>query len=138
MVAYGGRAEGLYHSAFMQSGAPIPVGDITGGQKHFEFLVSETGCHNEIDSLECIRYVPLEKLKAVVERTANYFSYEVSVDLLFVTSNVDNLLCKSLALPWIPRVDDTLLYDNPSKLVRDGAIAPVPVVSGMCHECFSR
>jgi len=136
MVAYGGRAEGLYHSAFMQSGAPIPVGDITEGQKYFEFLVSETGCHNETDPLECIRYVPLEKLKAVVDRTANYFSYEVSVDLLLVASNVDKLLCKSLALAWIPRVDDILLYDNPSKLVQDGAIAPVPVVSGMCRECF--
>jgi len=32
MLAYGGNSTGLFRGAFMQSGAPIPVGNITGGQ----------------------------------------------------------------------------------------------------------
>ncbi len=33
MVANDGNNEGLFRAAFMQSGSPIPVGDITNGQK---------------------------------------------------------------------------------------------------------
>lgn len=32
MLAFGGKDEGLFRGAFMQSGAPVPVGSITGGQ----------------------------------------------------------------------------------------------------------
>ena len=33
MVANDGDTEGLFRAAFMESGSPIPVGDITNGQK---------------------------------------------------------------------------------------------------------
>ena len=33
MVANGGNTEGLFRAAFMESGFPIPVGDITNGQR---------------------------------------------------------------------------------------------------------
>jgi acetylcholinesterase len=33
MLANGGDTEGLFQAAFMQSGSPIPAGDITKGQK---------------------------------------------------------------------------------------------------------
>lgn len=32
MLAYGGNSSDLFRGAFMQSGSPIPVGSITGGQ----------------------------------------------------------------------------------------------------------
>ncbi|KAG5654307.1 hypothetical protein H0H81_004726 [Sphagnurus paluster] len=44
MVANNGNAEGLFRGGFMQSGSPIPVGDITNGQKYYDALVSQTGC----------------------------------------------------------------------------------------------
>ena len=33
MLADGGDTKGLFRAGFMQSGAPIPVGDITNGQR---------------------------------------------------------------------------------------------------------
>ncbi len=33
MIAYDGDTQGLFRAAFMQSGSPIPVGDLEGGQK---------------------------------------------------------------------------------------------------------
>jgi len=32
MLAYGGNSSDLFRGAFMQSGSPIPVGNLTGGQ----------------------------------------------------------------------------------------------------------
>lgn len=32
MLAFGGSTGGLFRGAFMQSGAPVPIGDLTGGQ----------------------------------------------------------------------------------------------------------
>ncbi len=50
MLAYGGTTENLttgnlFHAAFMMSEALIPVGNIRGGQKRYDFLVQETGCN---------------------------------------------------------------------------------------------
>lgn len=33
MLHNGGNTDGLFRAAFMQSGSPIPVGDITNGQR---------------------------------------------------------------------------------------------------------
>ncbi|KAF8971836.1 carotenoid ester lipase precursor [Flammula alnicola] len=72
MVAYRGNSENLFHAAFMQSGAVLPVGNITNGQ--------------------------------------------------------------SLALAWTPRTDGVFLVDDPHKLVKQGLVARVSVVSGTCDD----
>jgi len=35
-----GGPNGLFHAAFMESGSPIPIGDIIHGQGYYNFVVS--------------------------------------------------------------------------------------------------
>jgi len=77
MLANGGNTEGLFRGAFMESGAPIPVGDLTHGQKYYDSLVKDTGCTGAQDTLQCLREVPYLKLKAAINNTPSIFAYQV-------------------------------------------------------------
>jgi len=78
MLTNGGDTEGLFHGAFMQSGAPLLVGDLTAGQKYYDALVADIGCYGATDSLECLRQVPRSALKPIVDSSPSIFSYQVS------------------------------------------------------------
>ncbi|PPR05604.1 hypothetical protein CVT26_009125 [Gymnopilus dilepis] len=114
MMTNGGDSQGLFRAGFMMSGAPLPVGNITKGTgpTYFDFLVSDTGCSSASDGLACLRALPFPVLKASVDKTPSFFSYQ------------------SLALIWHPSVDGVFLKDNPQNLVTKGAFANVPLVSG--------
>ncbi|KDR71926.1 hypothetical protein GALMADRAFT_785342 [Galerina marginata CBS 339.88] len=116
MVANGGNNEGLFRAAFMQSGSPLPFGDITEGQPHYDALVEETGCTGSADTLECLRALPFDTLKAAVDKSPGIFDFQ------------------SLNLAWPPRADGVFLTDHPQKLVQQGIIANVPFVSGDCDD----
>ncbi|KAF5328571.1 hypothetical protein D9758_017735 [Tetrapyrgos nigripes] len=116
MLTNGGDTEGLFRAGFMQSGSPIPVGDITNGQKYYDDLVDQTDCSGSDDTLQCLREVPYEKLKDAVDNTPNIFSYQ------------------SLNLAWLPRADGVFLTDAPQKLVEQGKVAKIPIVSGDCDD----
>ena len=77
MVANGGNPEGLFRAAFMQSGGPIPVGDITHGQPYYDLLVAQTGCSGVNDTLQCLREVPYSKLLNVLMESPGPLVYEV-------------------------------------------------------------
>lgn len=77
MLSNGGNAEGLFRGAFMQSGAPIPVGDITNGQDSYDKLAQDAGCASAPDTLGCLRQLPYDRLKAAVDKSAGIFSYRV-------------------------------------------------------------
>ncbi|KAI0077854.1 carotenoid ester lipase precursor [Panus rudis PR-1116 ss-1] len=112
MLTNDGNTEGLFRGAFMNSGSPIPVGDITNGQPYYDALVSATSCGNSSDTLECLREVPFSELKAAVDNSPGIFSPQ------------------SLALAWLPRADGVFLKDDPQKLVMNGSVANVPFVTG--------
>ncbi|CAL1698298.1 unnamed protein product [Somion occarium] len=116
MVTNGGDTEGLFHGAFMQSGSPIPVGDITDGQNFYDALVSETGCAGSSDTLQCLREAPFDTLKAAVDDSPGIFSFQ------------------SLALTWLPRADGNFLADLPQQLVLKGSVADIPFVTGDCDD----
>ncbi|KAK7029558.1 hypothetical protein VNI00_014435 [Paramarasmius palmivorus] len=116
MLANDGNTEGLFRAAFMQSGAPIPVGGVENGQKYYDQIVSSTGCSGSPDTLQCLREVPYTQLKAAIDETPGIFSYQ------------------SLNLPWLPRADGTFLSDNPQKLVQEGKVANIPMISGNCDD----
>jgi len=116
MLTNGGNTEGLFRAGFMQSGSPIPVGDITHGQKYYDFLVDQTGCASSSDTLQCLRNVPYATLKAAMDDTPSIFSYE------------------SLALAWLPRADGVFLKDTPQRLVLQGSVANIPIVNGDCDD----
>ncbi|KAI1790735.1 carotenoid ester lipase precursor [Ganoderma leucocontextum] len=116
MLTNGGDTEGLFHGAFMQSGAPIPVGDIARGQSDYDQLVQDTSCGDAPDTLECLRALPYDNLKQAVDQSPGIISKQ------------------SLRLAWLPRVDGRFLTDTPQNLVLNGSIAPVPHVSGNVND----
>ncbi|PIL23720.1 hypothetical protein GSI_13470 [Ganoderma sinense ZZ0214-1] len=116
MLTNGGDAGGLFHGAFMQSGAPIPVGDISRGQAEYDQLVQDTSCGNATDTLQCLRALPYDTLKLAVDQSPGIISEQ------------------SLRLAWLPRVDGRFLTDTPQNLVLQGSIAPIPHVSGNVND----
>ncbi|EAU92417.2 carotenoid ester lipase [Coprinopsis cinerea okayama7 len=112
MVAYDGRDEDLFHAAFMQSGSPIPVGNITGGQIYYNDLVNRTGCYGQDDTLSCLRSAPLANLTDAINQSPGLFAYQ------------------SLALAWSPRADGTFLTAHPQHLVQQDKVLHIPMVSG--------
>ena len=79
MLTNGGNTEGLFRGAFMQSGSPIPVGDITHGQSYYDAIVEATGCSSAADTLQCLREVPYATLAAAVDSSPGIFSPQVCV-----------------------------------------------------------
>ncbi|KAF8260208.1 Alpha/Beta hydrolase protein [Lactarius quietus] len=77
MLVNGGDTEGLFHAAFMESGSPLPVGDITHGQQYYNDIVELTGCSGSSDTLACLRAAPYDKLKTTMDSTPSLFSYQV-------------------------------------------------------------
>ncbi|KAF8260204.1 carotenoid ester lipase precursor [Lactarius quietus] len=116
MLVNGGDTEGLFRAAFMESGFPPPIGDITQGQEYYDDIVELTGCSGSSETLACLRKVPYENLKAAMNSTPSINSYQ------------------SLALAWFPRVDGVFLVDDPQKLVQQGKVARIPFVTGDCDD----
>ena len=77
MLANGGDTEGLVHGAFMSSGSPIPVGDVTHGQKYYDGIVAMTGCDGSADTPQCLREVPFDVLKQAQDASPSIHSYQV-------------------------------------------------------------
>ncbi|KAI0754515.1 carotenoid ester lipase precursor [Daedaleopsis nitida] len=116
MVTNGGNTEGLFRGAFMQSGSPIPVGDLNHGQGDYDAIVAQTGCSGASDTLQCLRHVPFETLKKAVDKSPGIFSF------------------RALRLTWLPRMDGKFLTDWPQKLVQKGQVAKIPFVNGDCDD----
>ncbi|KXN87213.1 Lipase 1 [Leucoagaricus sp. SymC.cos] len=116
MLANNGNTEGLFRAAFMQSGSPLPVGDITNGQELYDTIVAETGCSGSADTLDCLRNLPYDTLKAAIDKSPGIFDYQ------------------SLRLAWPPRADGTFITDNPQKLIQQGVVANIPFVTGDCDD----
>ncbi|KAF9464209.1 carotenoid ester lipase precursor [Collybia nuda] len=125
MLANDGNTEGLFRAGFMQSGSPIPVGDITNGQKYYDAIVSQTGCSGASDTLSCLRTVPYAKLKAAINQSPGIFAYQACI--------IDDMM-NSLILAWLPRADGVFLSDNPQKLVQQGKVANIPFITGDCDD----
>jgi len=87
MLAFGGKTDGLFRAGLMMSGAPIPVGDITKGQKYYDAVVRDTGCSSANDTLACLRTVSYESLKTAIDRSPSIFSYQVWQFLILTISN---------------------------------------------------
>ena len=78
MLVNGGDTEGLFRGAFMQSGSPIPVGNIVNGQAGYDELVTRTDCSAAKDTLHCLRHVPFDTLREAVDMSPGIFSRQVS------------------------------------------------------------
>jgi hypothetical protein len=79
MLTNNGQQDGLFRGAIMQSGGPIPVGDIENGQHHFDFMVERTGCRNATNTLSCLRSVSYPTFKKAMDESPNFFAYQASI-----------------------------------------------------------
>ncbi|KAA1472235.1 carotenoid ester lipase precursor [Dentipellis sp. KUC8613] len=116
MLSNGGEPQGLFRAAVMQSGGPIPVAGVENGQRYYDDLVRDTGCDGQPDTLGCLRAAPFASLKAAMDKSPNFFSYQ------------------GLALPYLPRVDGDFIKESPLELVKQGKVAKVPMITGNCDD----
>ncbi|KAJ8495240.1 hypothetical protein ONZ51_g1826 [Trametes cubensis] len=114
MVTNGGDNEGLFRGAIMNSGSPLPTGDIELQQPAYDTVVEHAGCTNAEDTLECLRGVSADTLMAAAAAVPNLFDYP------------------GLAEAWAPRADGVFLEAPPQHLVLAGKVAQVPFISGDC------
>jgi hypothetical protein len=77
MLYNGGNTGDLFRAAFMESGFPLPVGPIEGGQPYYDYTVEKVGCSTANDTLECLRTVPYDALEAAFNSLPALFSYQV-------------------------------------------------------------
>ena len=132
MITNGGNNEGLFQGAVMQSGGPIPVGDINRGQEYYDFIVDRTGCRNHKDTLECLRRIPYTTYKKAMDESPNMFSYQVGAYIvsIYCVPSV-NSLAQALILAWLPRVDGVFLTEPPQYSVLRGHVSNVPMITGV-------
>jgi acetylcholinesterase len=130
MVVNGGNTEGLFHGAFMQSGAVIPRGDISLGQQDYDALVREAGCTGAEDTLECLRQLPFATLKKAMDMSPGLFSYRVCHDFFDLFSSVENYPSQALNLIWGPRADGTFLKAPFQHMVVQSRVSKIPFVMG--------
>lgn len=79
MLVNNGDQEGLFRGAIMQSGGPIPVGDIDSpsAQEVYDTFVKNVACDNSADTLECLRGAPFQRLRYAMDISPNFFAYQV-------------------------------------------------------------
>jgi carboxylesterase type B len=78
-------------------------------------------------------------LTEAINLTPSFFTYQVRGLLPIAIQLRDCQLTirsvpQSLDLAWPPRVDDDFLTDDPQKLVQQGQVAKIPIVSGDCDD----
>ncbi|CAG7943335.1 unnamed protein product [Penicillium salamii] len=71
LTAYGGRDDKLFRAGIMQSGGSIAAqpGNYSSTQSDYDELASKVGCLDVVDSLQCLREVPYEKLNSALNGT---------------------------------------------------------------------
>src|SRR5713101_9027804 len=97
MLVNKGDQEGLFRGAVMQSGGPIPVGDIEHGQVYYDTLVKLAACDKSPDTLECLRNVPYARFKYAMDATPDFFAYQVK-QIALVIGRRTNWFCRDLRL----------------------------------------
>ncbi|KAI9368145.1 Alpha/Beta hydrolase protein [Aspergillus egyptiacus] len=109
LIAYGGRDDGLFRAAIMQSGGSITAGpmDTTGYQGMYDEIVGRVGCASSGDTLQCLREVPFATLNAVFNGTGGNPAYGFS-----------------------PAVDHDLVRDWGSKQLESHEFVKVPIIAG--------
>ena len=83
LMAYGGRDDKLFRAAVMESCTPISYTALNGTQSYqplYDQIVQQVGCYNEIDTLQCLRTVPLTQLNAVIMNAPYNTSFQATID----------------------------------------------------------
>lgn len=110
LLAYGGRDDGLFRAAIMQSGTGLytEFDDVepaaVSAQEHYDAVVEAAGCADEEDSLNCLKGIDSRTLSDIFNSTAN--------------SGFGNI------------VDGEFISEARADLVKAGKFVPVPLLIG--------
>ena len=80
LTAYGGRDDKLFRAGIMESGGSITArpANYTQFQATYDKLVDKVNCSSTVDTLQCLREVPFEKLNSVLNGTGGMSEYSFS------------------------------------------------------------
>ncbi|KAI8974028.1 carotenoid ester lipase precursor [Trametes punicea] len=112
MMTNGGNTEGLFRAGFLESGSPGPFGDILELQGTYDQIVTDSGCGFANDTLQCLRMVPTDILKAAMDKSPSFVDY-VQVNT-----------------PWNVHADGVFVTDPPQHLLLKGDVARIPILVG--------
>ncbi|KAK6338519.1 hypothetical protein TWF730_002582 [Orbilia blumenaviensis] len=104
-IAWGGRNDGLFSRAILQSGSSIvaPISWPDTFQPMFDSLATYTGCGDDIDKLQCLRGVE----SGIIWAWAQAMPHLVT-----------------------PMLDGDMIPEYASKLIKDGKFVRVPTIVG--------
>jgi len=117
LIAYGGRDDKLFRAAIMESGGPLERWPYATpypyeySEELYTNLTKSTGCYNSSSPLECLRYLPFEKLNAALNIT-------------------DTWIAGTGLGPWLSVIDGDFLQDYCSSQINDGRFVRVPILYG--------
>ncbi|KAE9022077.1 hypothetical protein PF011_g4635 [Phytophthora fragariae] len=111
LIAYGGRDDGLFRGAVMQSGSPVKYipGAYTNASEwdvYYNNITAAANCSAAADTLACLRLVPVETLSAILNSS--------------VASSAS----------WGPAVDGDYIEDTGPALLSEGKFVRVPILLG--------
>jgi cholinesterase len=114
LTAYGGRDDGLFRAAILQSGGPMvrTGGRVTPEQEIYDHLVSSVDCTEAEDTLECLRQTPFERLNAVFNESAMP-------------------LTATMAIMARPVIDGDFVQTYGSLSIKESRFVKVPVLTGV-------
>ena len=116
LTAYGGRDDGLFRAAIMQSGSmaekwPYNIQEPTAYTENlYSNVTASTNCSGQPSELECLRSLPVEELSVALNVTETPVFYGTGLG------------------PWLTQVDGDFLIDPPTESVRSGRFLPVPIM----------
>ncbi|RLN73538.1 hypothetical protein BBJ28_00017758 [Nothophytophthora sp. Chile5] len=114
LVAYGGRDDGLFRGAVMQSGAsaywPASFKNASAWDSYYNGITAATNCSAAADTLDCLRQVPIAQLSAVLNSSV------------------------ATSASYAPSVDGDFLQDVGPTLLGEGKFVHVPILHGANHD----
>ncbi|KAF5688083.1 UV radiation resistance associated p63 [Fusarium circinatum] len=115
LTAFGGRDDGLFRAAILESGTGFPTAfgevedkDAPTFENGYKTLLKRTNCDSAKDSLQCLRKVP-------------------SLELAQIVGNVSFPV-------WLDIIDGDFIRDSRSELVRHNKFVPVPIINGVASD----
>lgn len=114
LTAYGGRDDGLFRGAIMQSGGPIVKTSYSSfsADEMYQRLLVGSNCYGVENSLDCLRHMSVHDLNAAFNDSAQANS-------------------QMMATFAIPTLDGKFVERYGSQLVTERRYVPVPILSGV-------
>ncbi|PQE04776.1 hypothetical protein CJF30_00004557 [Rutstroemia sp. NJR-2017a BBW] len=113
LIAYGGRDDGLFRGAIMQSGGPVvsrPYATPESWEPYYQNITRAANCSSANDTLACLRTVPTDTLSAI-----------------FNSSVV-------AGASWSSQIDNDLIRSSANQQLLNGEFVKVPVIAGQNHD----